>query len=667
MYSKIRLTSVVLIVALVSTALALIGCGGSVDSTGGSSDSGNVALFLADGPADDYDHIWAGVKEVLLIPADGGDQVSLFRSPYGGGKEVDLLDLADQKLLLSVKKDVPAGVYSKIRLVISYIHPEGGTGPCADEDLEIKLPSGKIDLNPRENFRVAAGKALAISLDMDMDKSMQLKEAGKSGKCIFRPVIFVDIETIDTTEACPRVLTGKIDELIYKDEPVIVFMLDLKEGRGLLKVELKDKTVIFDKNGFEGDSDDLEAGQTVHVRGRLNDRCNLEASVIVIGGVEKFQGTVIESSPDDFTLKLANEAGTLNVELTDSTIIFIGCDEPFEDGIIPMGYKARVFGKFEAVKESNIYRAIVVFLKPNEPTGLLTDISETVDGYDLTIKTDETNTLKVFLPEDAPVKLKGDGRIDIFRLNEWVECHGGIEVEVELDPAKSDPLTAEKLIVLPDEISAVVDDKSNSLRILYTTEGDIAVEEYATILKVKNDQQKLIEFEYIKVEDEFVAYGIEACPNDSFADFYAFIVSIENQTSINACEDGLKPQVLEMRYTGEDCAASNHYQDPKKTSCEGDPNFDPKVFVSAIDKKDPHDSKANVWFEGTVKFKDTFQIDATNAGKDKLKAETWVFIYDHLGGTLLQKIKFHTSCSQPLAVEDHFGSLILKDIEFVHK
>ena len=73
---------------------------------------------------------------------------------------MDLLDLADQKLLLSVKKDVPVGVYSKIRLIIAYIHPEGGTGPCADEDLEIKLPSGKIDLNPRENFATDEAKEI---------------------------------------------------------------------------------------------------------------------------------------------------------------------------------------------------------------------------------------------------------------------------------------------------------------------------------------------------------------------------------------------------------------------------------------------------------------------------------------------------------------------------
>ena len=118
-----------LIIAILSIPFIILGCGGSGGSGGDSSGSGNVALFLADGAADEYEYIWAGLKEVILIPAKGDHHVTLFRSPHPYGKEVDLLDLADQKLLLSVKKNVPAGVYSKIRLIIAYIHPQGGTRP----------------------------------------------------------------------------------------------------------------------------------------------------------------------------------------------------------------------------------------------------------------------------------------------------------------------------------------------------------------------------------------------------------------------------------------------------------------------------------------------------------------------------------------------------------
>ena len=92
------------------------------------------------------------------------------------------------------------------------------------------------------------------------------------------------------------------------------------------------------------------------------------------------------------------------------------------------------------------------------------------------------------------------------------------------------------------------------------------------------------------------------------------------------------------------------------------------MFIRASDKEKPDDSKAKVWFEGLVdRSNGVFNIDATNAGEDKLKSNTWVLIFDSRGGRLLQKINFHTSCSQPLAVGDQFGSLILEDIELVPK
>jgi len=531
MQRKIKSTSMALLLCLVYAAFVLLGCGSGGGSGGGdtgfSADSGNVALFLSDGPADEYEHIWAGVKAVFLIPADDGNPVPIFQSPYPDGKKVDLLDLKDQKLLLTVKKNVPAGFYSKIRLIIAYIHPEGctdpeeGACPCADEYLEIKLPSGKIDLNPRENFEIVPGETLSINLDMDMDKSIHFKPAGNSGKCIFRPVIFVDIEPVIIPELCPRVLTGRIEELFHDDGDVIGFELDLREGRGMLDVFLTSETVIFDKQGFKGDSDDLEVDQIVHVRGRLNAKGNLVASIVIIGDVIKFKGTVIESMLEYFVLKLDNDAGTFTVDLTEDTIIFIGCDRLFE-GIIPVGYTARVISKGDDGSQ-NTFRAIAVFLQQEKPKGLLTDISGAAGGYDLTIQTDEATTLNVFLPDGALVKLKGDWEIDIDRLSDWVECQGR-EVEVVLDP--TDPLTAEKLIVLPDEISATVNGKDYYNEILYTTEGKIAIEEDATMFRVKNDQREWIEFEEIEIGEEFVAYGIEACPLDSFADFYAFVIQL---------------------------------------------------------------------------------------------------------------------------------------------
>ena len=125
------------------------------------------------------------------------------------------------------------------------------------------------------------------------------------------------------------------------------------------------------------------------------------------------------------------------------------------------------------------------------------------------------------------------------------------------------------------------------------------------------------------------------------------------------CEDGVKPCALTMLYTGENCSASNHHQDPKKVKCNGDPAFTDPVHILATDKKNPDDPKAKIWFDGIVDLNAEFVINATNAGETKLKASTHVFIYNATDDTLLQTIEFHTSCSQPLFEDDQFASLKL--------
>ena len=45
------------------------------------------------------------------------------------------------------------------------------------------------------------------------------------------------------------------------------------------------------------------------------------------------------------------------------------------------------------------------------------------------------------------------------------------------------------------------------------------------------------------------------------------------------------------------------------------------------------------------------------SGKTKLESNTKLEIMQ--GGTLLQELEIHTSCSQPLNIGDQFGSLVL--------
>ena len=111
-----------------------------------------------------------------------------------------------------------------------------------------------------------------------------------------------------------------------------------------------------------------------------------------------------------------------------------------------------------------------------------------------------------------------------------------------------------------------------------------------------------------------------------------------------------------MLYTGDN--VQNHQQDPRKVDVEGDPEFEPEVHIIAADKKFEDLHKAKIYFEGDVNLGETFSIDATQAGRTKLRSNTYVHIFDLEGG-LLQTIKFHTSCSQPLPLGDEYGGIQL--------
>ncbi len=125
------------------------------------------------------------------------------------------------------------------------------------------------------------------------------------------------------------------------------------------------------------------------------------------------------------------------------------------------------------------------------------------------------------------------------------------------------------------------------------------------------------------------------------------------------CETG-RPQVLTAAYTGQGCEYSNHSQNPRKVRCEGDPEYASLVRIVACDKSDPFHRRANIWFDGMVGLDDSFDINSANQGRNRLKRNTWIHVLD-LDNNILQSLKIHTSCSQPLNEGDQFGSIVLED------
>jgi hypothetical protein len=515
--------------------ISLTACGGGGGSAGGTSNaapsSGSVAVLLADGPLDDLAALNLLITKVSLLPAGNGREVVIYEN--GSGLEVDILQYRDVDYMLTLKQDVPAGRYEKIRLEIADVTAEakkGAEGTCAE--LEIKLPSGKIDLNPRGGFTVAGGETLAIRLDIDARKSIQLHQAGNSGKCIFRPVIFVDIDTVFDKERCPSVFKGQIVRFLFEENSNtrIGFVLDLKGGRGTVKVLADSETVFFDENAdSEGvDLTDLTAGDVVHVRGSLTSDGKLLASLVVAGDVLKLEGTVAkDADAGSFNLTLdpkqAILSSSLTVHLEDQTLILIGCDESVDAGYILADSRVTVIGKYSTEKQALL--AVAVIIKAREIAGNLeTLVPVGSEGFRLGVRAAGGTLKEIILPAGEPFYLEGDGVVSFQRLTSLLACGKTPAVRVLLDPAIASPQTAKKAFVVPERVEGtvtVVDAAEGKLTL--SSGSVIALESGATLLK----NQAPVLLSSIQPGDEVAVFGLSACSDDTAVDFFGYILIVD--------------------------------------------------------------------------------------------------------------------------------------------
>jgi hypothetical protein len=464
------------------------GSGGSSTATG-SSGSGSVALLLADGPADDYDQILITITEVSLIPPEGRGRspVVIFRNP--AGIEVDLLDLRDEDYLLTVNRRVPAGVYEKIRLQISNVDPVGG--PCPS----LRLPSGKIDLNPRGFIEVVPNRTLSIRLDVDANKSFNV-----SASCNFRPVVFVDIEQGAPVRACPRIVSGTISRIVKRGRVIVGFELELT-----------------------GRSNNQENEQ-VKVRGRLDDEGRLQASVVVLGQVLEVKGEVdgpVDDTTDlfPFTPNPGEEVvSPLDVEVASETLVLIGCDTEVGKEAIQAGMTARVIGKLVEINDTFVLRSVVVFLQAREISGEITFIADEYDGKIVTVEQETGGEVEVFVPSGTPINIEGDGSVPM-----ELFCEGR-QVRIFLDPDTLDPLTATLVLVQAERRQGEVIIVNDFDRTLTVNGESVYVQPGATILDTRGTVDTLVEFEEIKVTDNIAYFGLEACPGDT--GYTAFVVLI---------------------------------------------------------------------------------------------------------------------------------------------
>jgi hypothetical protein len=523
MMGKFR--SIVFILVVIALPFMLFGCGssgGSGSESSTSSSTGTAAVLIKDAPTPEYDSIVLCISKATLEPGS----VTLFESD--SCVEIDLLDHQVNPFLLTVK-DIPAGSYNQIILNVDDIYTEGG--PC--DEKPIKIPSGRVKINPQEPIDINSGDKIAITIDIQAKRSINLHPAGNSGKCIFRPVIIAEITNlgqIPPDDSCPRILKGTIEEINKVDDEVKGFTLKLAhDPDSQIDIIVDENTVVFDENGDFTTADDLEKyiNQKVKVRGELQEDATILASVVAIGRLLNLHGTaltVVKDDNDDRKFEMELDPGqaivddTIDVIVDSQTLILTDCNTEVTDEAIKPGVGVRAIGK---LSDGDLI-AVVLFLEEQQDYGLIikmTDIDEL--GYDVEyIPPGETESVTVFLPPGAVAKIEGDGGIQ----------HDLLAILVNCDPRKAritlnqvNPTVVDLIEVQDEVIDGTIKKTDPDKRTIKLEDGtNIQVQDLATILL---NGSELLTFDQLMEGDEITIFGLEACPDDT-VDFYGFVIVV---------------------------------------------------------------------------------------------------------------------------------------------
>lgn len=271
-----------------SLALFAVGCGGGggggnasgggVGAPGGGAvapAAATVGLVLTDNPVEGYDQALATINSIDLI-GDGGT-VPLYD---GDPVVIDFLALRDYQELFAVADDVPAGTYSKIRLRLDAFEliKLDDMGAVTESTNVRLVANGKVDLNPREDFEVAAGDTLFVTLDFDIEKSLKLTFAGKKKQPKLRPVVFVDVTR---KEPPPRIsrIRGVVDRIdlanarlrlceVERISQQLIWNRDLTLDACVM-ITTGDMTAVFDADGLPINVAALAVGDPLTIIGRL--------------------------------------------------------------------------------------------------------------------------------------------------------------------------------------------------------------------------------------------------------------------------------------------------------------------------------------------------------------------------------------------------------------
>lgn len=160
----------------------------------------------------------------------------------------------------------------------------------------------------------------------------------------------------------------------------------------------------------------------------------------------------------------------------------------------------------------------------------------------------------------------------------------------------------------------------------------------------------------------------------AFVFISSFMSAAITQTDCCGTDAGDRVKTIHIRYTGHLCsdmAGSNHNQ-TAGVVCE---NYYPTLPMPDTVLIEAHDAQGSqtsiIWFEDAVLKNEVFVVSGLNhpdssaaPNKKVIGPALELLIYNKAGDSLFQKIEFHTSCSQPIAAGNQFGSALITYINF---
>lgn len=167
--------------------LALVGCGSPSGGPNLIEDS-RVAVLLTDAPADEASSLFVTFGAVRLVPAGEGETGILTISEEGG--MFDVLALRNGQTAVLGERDVPAGTYSQIRLVVEnaelvFVDEETGE----ERRHAVRIPSGEqsgLKINVQPPLVAQEGEVSEVLLDFDARNAIRETPPG-SGNYRLRP------------------------------------------------------------------------------------------------------------------------------------------------------------------------------------------------------------------------------------------------------------------------------------------------------------------------------------------------------------------------------------------------------------------------------------------------------------------------------------------------